>query len=82
MLGADRFDVAIDVNVNGHFEIHKLNVSGAKDVGTLLQTEVFTVLSPVNAHLAPRLAKTIAQMKRTGELERLKETLHNSPSPC
>jgi polar amino acid transport system substrate-binding protein len=75
MLAQDRFDVAIDVNVNGMFAIHKLGISTAKDVGTLLKTEVFFVLSPVSASLADGISQTIVQMKRSGELDRLKTKL-------
>jgi hypothetical protein len=59
--------------VNGKFAIHKLGVKGAKVVGTLLRIDVFTVLSPNNANLESRLSKSITEMKRTGELDRLKK---------
>ena len=75
MLAVDRFDVAIDVNVNGMFAIHKLGIHTAKDVGTLLKTEVFLVLSPVSASLADGISQSIVQMKRSGELDRLKTKL-------
>lgn len=72
MLEKDRFDVVIDVNVNGQFEIQRLGSHSIRDVGTLLRSDVYHMLAAHRTALAPRLSVAITQMKKSGELERLK----------
>lgn len=72
MLAADRFDIAVDVDINGAVQIHRLRQSGIQPVGVLLQAEVFHYLAPHRAYLQARLSEVISDMRRSGELERLK----------
>ena len=73
MLAAGRFDVAIDVDINGEFQIKKHGLKDVHPVGDLLQAEVFNILAPGRANLEGRISASITRMKKSGELAKLKK---------
>ena len=72
MLAAGHLDVAIDVDINGAFEVSRHQLKGVRNVGTLSRTEAFNYLAQRKAYLQSRVGAAIAELKRTGELDRLK----------
>jgi hypothetical protein len=72
MLALGRFDVAIDVDINGSFQVAKHELKAVHSVGVLQKSDGYHYLAPHKAALQPRIAAVIAEMKRTGELERLR----------
>jgi polar amino acid transport system substrate-binding protein len=71
MLESDRIDVAIDTSANGAYMIHKLGLKDIQAVGTLARLDLFHMLNPRQATLAPRLGAQIMRMKDSGELDKL-----------
>lgn len=72
MLEAGRFDIAIDVDVNGAIQVAMHSLKEVHPVGALLKADGFHYLAPNKAYLQPRIQATIAEMKRSGELEQLR----------
>jgi ABC-type amino acid transport substrate-binding protein len=72
MLSLGRFDIAIDVDINGSFQIAKNELKGVRSVGVLQKSDGYHYLAPHKAQLQPRIAAAIVEMRRTGELERLR----------
>ncbi len=71
MLESGRIDVAIDTSANGAYMIHKLGLKDIQTVGTLARLDLFHMLNPRQAALAPRLGAQIKRMQESGELETL-----------
>ena len=77
MLESGRIDVAIDTSANGAYMIHKLGLKDIQTVGTLARLDLFHMLNPSQATLAPRLSAQIKRMKDSGELDKLARKLEN-----
>lgn len=77
MLESGRIDVAIDTSANGAYMIHKLGLKDIQTVGTLARLDLFHMLNPRQAALAPRLSAQIKRMKDSGELDKLARKLED-----
>jgi hypothetical protein len=71
MLDADRIDVAVDTGVNGPHIVKRLGLTGIQAVGELARLDLFNILSPGKAALAPKIGATIKSLKESGELTKL-----------
>jgi len=75
MLQADRFDLALDVDINGAAVAARLGYTEVRQVGAWMKTEGYHYLAPHRAAMGHDLSAVIGQMKPNGELERLRASL-------
>ncbi len=75
MLQAGRFDLAVDVDINGAAVAARLGYTEVRQVGAWLKTEGYHYLAPHRAALERDLSAVISKMKQSVELERLRASL-------
>lgn len=71
MLVAQRVEVALDTGLNGGVMLDKPIFHGLKASGTVATLELYHYLHPRHKAQAARLGAVIAQMKASGELDKL-----------
>ena len=74
MVDAERLDIAITSRFNGLYHIRALNLNSVRQLQPVIERhKVYNYLHEKHRKLIPKIDKVIKSMKKSGELERLRE---------
>lgn len=75
MLEKGRFDIAVDTRLSGEFMLKQLGFKDIAEVGVLGKQDLYLYLHVRHQSLAPAIGATIKQMKDSGELQRITQSV-------
>ena len=79
MLSLNRIDIVISENIEGNqFIKRNPNLSNVIEIAKIKETKIYSYLNKKHSYLAPKIAKSIEEMKRDGTFLKLINQVNKS----